>query len=75
MKLFFALFAAAVAAPVSAEIYFKEQFNDDVSFHVLPINAVVDRRMIWAGLVGRRLRRRRHLNYSHRHRMIKLEAK
>jgi len=29
MKLFFSLFAAAIAAPVSAEIYFKEQFNDD----------------------------------------------
>ncbi len=42
MKLFFSLFAAAIAAPVSAEIYFKEQFNDDVSVHVLPIGAVVD---------------------------------
>jgi hypothetical protein len=32
MKLFYSLFAAALAAPaVSAEIYFKEQFNDDVS--------------------------------------------
>jgi len=29
MKLFYSLFAAAAVAPVSAEIYFKEQFNDD----------------------------------------------
>jgi len=35
MKLFFPLFAAAIAAPVSAEFYLKEQFNDDVSFVVL----------------------------------------
>ncbi len=35
MKLFFSLFAAAIVAPVSAEFYFKEQFNDDVSFDVL----------------------------------------
>ncbi len=35
MKLFFPLFAAAIAAPVSAEFYIKEQFNDDVSFVVL----------------------------------------
>jgi hypothetical protein len=42
MKLFFSLFAAAIAAPVSAEIYFKEQFNDDVSFDVLPINSFAE---------------------------------
>ena len=35
MKLFFPLFAAAIAAPVSAEFYLKEQFNDDVSFTVM----------------------------------------
>lgn len=35
MKLFFPLFAAAIAAPVSAEFYLKEQFNDDVSFAVM----------------------------------------
>lgn len=31
MKLLYPLFTAAIAAPVSAEVYFKEQFNDDVS--------------------------------------------
>lgn len=29
MKLLFSLFTAALAAPASAEVYFKEQFNDD----------------------------------------------
>jgi hypothetical protein len=42
MKLLYSLFATALAAPaVSAEIYFKEQFNDDVS---------VVRRHLLAGL-------------------------
>ena len=48
MKIFFSIFAAAVAAPVSAEIYFKEQFNDDVSFHTCFLTTLA---MCWAGLV------------------------
>ncbi len=48
MKLFFSLFAAAIAAPVSAEVYFKEQFNDDVSVEVLSLNAIAD----WANELG-----------------------
>jgi len=35
MKLLFPLFAAAITAQVSAEVYFKEQFNDDVSIVVV----------------------------------------
>jgi hypothetical protein len=35
MKLLYPLFAAGITAQVSAEVYFKEQFNDDVSSDVV----------------------------------------
>jgi len=31
----FGLFALALVAPATADVYFKEQFNDDVSFGIL----------------------------------------
>ena len=31
MRICYALFTAALVAPVAADVYFKEQFNDDVS--------------------------------------------
>jgi len=33
----FGLFALALVAPATADVYFKEQFNDDVSFDMIQL--------------------------------------